>query len=202
MSKRIKLNQLAKTVAEKAATSSSKGVVISEVSESPSKKRAFDDGSKGKEVALLPEAKKAKTTTGRAKIFGRGDPPRRQGEGGEVHLRSSGDQVPPHPGPGSHSGFFSLAVRSRDFVESANNQRALAESSELEMVRAQNRAIELEGALVEVNAKQKKAAKEVKAKNKEVARLEARVAKLEKSQALAKGGSLRSSKSRKTFKRP
>ncbi|GFZ19567.1 hypothetical protein Acr_28g0002720 [Actinidia rufa] len=107
---RIKLSQLAKTMAEKAAISFTKGVVISEkhpqdeVLESPSKKRAFDDGSKGKQVTPLPEAKKAKT-------------------------------------------------------------RALAE----------------------VSAKEKKAVEEVESRNKEVARLEALVADLEKSQALAKG---------------
>ncbi|GFZ12476.1 tetratricopeptide repeat (TPR)-like superfamily protein [Actinidia rufa] len=46
----------------------------------------------------------------------------------------------------------SLAVRSRDFAESALNQKAVAESAEMEMVRAQNRAIELEGALAEIIA--------------------------------------------------
>ena len=48
MSKRIKLSQLAKVVAEKTAIYSSKGVVISEAFEMASKKRALDDGSKGK----------------------------------------------------------------------------------------------------------------------------------------------------------
>ncbi|GFZ05182.1 hypothetical protein Acr_17g0007540 [Actinidia rufa] len=48
MSKRIKLSQLTMTVAEKAATSSSKGMVISEFSDSLSKKRAFENESKGK----------------------------------------------------------------------------------------------------------------------------------------------------------
>ncbi|GFS31994.1 hypothetical protein Acr_00g0020300 [Actinidia rufa] len=130
-------HQLAKTVAEKVATSSTKGVVISEkrprdeVSESLSKKRTFD-------------------TTG-----------------------PMGNRSP--------------RCQSSDFAKSANNQHALAEYSELEMVRAINRAIELEGSLVEVSAKEKKAAEEVEARNKEVARLEARVADLENSQALAKG---------------
>ncbi|GFS29056.1 hypothetical protein Acr_00g0005150 [Actinidia rufa] len=39
----------------------------------------------------------------------------------------------------------SLVVRSRDFAEGTLNQKAVAESAEMEMVRAQNRAIELEG---------------------------------------------------------
>ncbi|GFY91077.1 hypothetical protein Acr_07g0012730 [Actinidia rufa] len=58
---------------------------------------------------------------------------------------------------------------------------------EHEMVRAQNWAIELEGALVEASAKEKKVAEKVKARNKEVARLESQVAELKKSQNLAKG---------------
>ncbi|GFS32729.1 hypothetical protein Acr_00g0024240 [Actinidia rufa] len=49
---------------------------------------------------------------------------------------------------------YSLAVRSRDFAEGALNQKAVAESAEMEMVRAQNRAIELEGALAEEKAKE------------------------------------------------
>lgn len=81
----------------------------------------------------------------------------------------------------------SLAVRSRDFAEGALNQKALAESSEMEMVRAQDRAIELEGALAEERAKGKKIAEYVEAKNEEVARLEAKVAELEKIQNQAKG---------------
>ncbi|GFZ07476.1 hypothetical protein Acr_19g0004130 [Actinidia rufa] len=48
MSKRLKLSDLAKVVAKKAATSASKGVVISEGSETTSGKRALDDGSKGR----------------------------------------------------------------------------------------------------------------------------------------------------------
>ena len=43
----------------------------------------------------------------------------------------------------------SLAVHNRDFTEGALNQRALAKSSKMEMVRAQNRVIELEEALAE-----------------------------------------------------
>ncbi|GFY88358.1 hypothetical protein Acr_06g0002980 [Actinidia rufa] len=62
MSKRLKLSDLAKVVAKKAATSASKGVVISEGSETTSGKRALDDGSKGKQVAQSPEPKKARTT--------------------------------------------------------------------------------------------------------------------------------------------
>ncbi|GFS36998.1 hypothetical protein Acr_00g0049140 [Actinidia rufa] len=58
MSKRLKLSDLAKVVAKKAATSASKGVVISEGSETTSGKRALDDGSKGKQGALVEEKAK------------------------------------------------------------------------------------------------------------------------------------------------
>ncbi|GFY87786.1 hypothetical protein Acr_05g0014250 [Actinidia rufa] len=55
-------------------------------------------------------------------------------------------------------------LRSRDFAEGALNQKAVAESAEMEMVRAQNRAIELEGALAEEKAKGRKLAEDVDAR--------------------------------------
>ena len=55
-----------------------------------------------------------------------------------------------------------------------------ADSLELEMVRAQNRAIELENLLVNFDEQTKKAETELKKKNKDVARLEAEVAEMEK----------------------
>ncbi|GFY85508.1 hypothetical protein Acr_04g0002460 [Actinidia rufa] len=93
----------------------------------------------------------------------------------------------------------SLAIRSRDFVESANNHCALAESSKLEMVWAQNQAIELEGATAEANAREAKAAKEVEARYKEVMRLQLRVAELEKTQNFAKGRIIAAFKESKDF---
>ncbi|GFZ18423.1 hypothetical protein Acr_27g0001620 [Actinidia rufa] len=81
----------------------------------------------------------------------------------------------------------SLAVRSRDFTERALNQKAVAESAEMEMVRAQNRAIELEGALAEEKAKGKKLAEDADARDKVIARLEARISELERSQSLTQG---------------
>ncbi|GFY80995.1 hypothetical protein Acr_01g0008040 [Actinidia rufa] len=81
----------------------------------------------------------------------------------------------------------SLAVRSRDFAESALNQKAVAESAEMEMVRAQNRAIEMEGALAEEQAKGKKLAEDADARNKVITKLEARISELEKSQSLTQG---------------
>ncbi|GFZ18402.1 hypothetical protein Acr_27g0001410 [Actinidia rufa] len=184
---RLKLSDLAKVVGQKAATSASKGVVISEGSETTSGKRALDDGSKGKQVAQLPESKKAKIDTRASEAPARppiasGGVVRGQGEGGQAHLRSGGDQVSPCARPGS-----SLAVCSRDLAECALNQKAVAESAEMEMVRAQNRAIELEGALAEEKAKGKKLAEDADARDKVIARLEARISDLEKSQSFTQG---------------
>ncbi|GFS42899.1 hypothetical protein Acr_00g0082410 [Actinidia rufa] len=81
----------------------------------------------------------------------------------------------------------SLAFRSRDFAESALNQKAVAESAKMEMVRAQNRAIELEGALAEEKAKGKKLSKDADAREKVIARLEARISELERSQSVTQG---------------
>ncbi|GFZ18272.1 hypothetical protein Acr_27g0000110 [Actinidia rufa] len=220
MSKRLKLSDLAKVVAQKAATSALKGVVISEGSETTSGKRALDDGSKGKQVAQLLESKKAKIDTGASeaparppiasgggssvrrtlwrklgptgfsdgqcgysrKNSGQGDTPGGQGEGGQAHLRSGGDQISPCARPGS-----SLAVRSRDFAECALNQKAVAESAKNGDGSSTNWAIELEGALAEEKAKGKKLAEDVDARDKVIARLEARISELEKSQSLTQG---------------
>ncbi|GFY87971.1 hypothetical protein Acr_05g0016100 [Actinidia rufa] len=224
MSKRLKLSDLAKVVAQKAATSASKGVVISEGSETTSSKRALDDGSKGKQVAQLPESKKAKIDTGASEAPAR--PPIASREGSSVK-RTLGETLGPQAsvmasaataekilagvilpadkekvdrltfdqvvtkflhvlGQGVILG-SSLAVRSRDFAECALNQKAVAESAEMEMVRVQNRAIELEGALAEEKAKGKKLAEDANARDKVIARLETRNSELERSQSLTQG---------------
>ncbi|GFY96585.1 hypothetical protein Acr_11g0008910 [Actinidia rufa] len=224
MSKRLKLSDLAKVVAQKAATSASKGVVISEGSETISGKRDLDDGSKGKQVAQPPESKKAKTDTGASGAPAR--PPNASGEGSLIR-RTLGEALGPQAsvmasaataekilagvilpadkekvdkltfdqvvtkfihalGQGVILG-SSLAVRSRDFAESTLNQKAVAESAEMEMVRAQSRAIELEGALAEEKAKGNKLAEDADARSKVIAKLEARISELEKSQSLTQG---------------
>ncbi|GFZ17251.1 hypothetical protein Acr_26g0005210 [Actinidia rufa] len=213
MSKRLKLSDLAKVVAQKAATSASKGVVISEGSETTSGKRALDDGSKGKQVAQPPESKKAKTDTGVSEAPAR--PPIASGEGSSIR-RTLGEALGPQASVMASAATAekilagvilpadkekvdrltfdqgvilgsSLAVRSRDFAESALNQKAVAESAEMEMVRAQNRAIELEGALAEEKAKGKKLAQDADARDKVIARLEARISELERSQSVMQG---------------
>ncbi|GFY89104.1 hypothetical protein Acr_06g0010440 [Actinidia rufa] len=224
MSKRLKLSDLAKVVAKKAATSASKGVVISKGSETTSDKRALDDGSKGKQVAQSPEPKKARIDIGASGASAR--PPVISGAGSSARQvlsealgpqasvmasaataekilagvvlpadkekvdRLTFDQVVTKflhvVGQGVILGSF-LAVRSRDFAEGALNQKAVAESAEMEMVRAQNRAIELEGALAEEKAKGMKLAEDVDARGKVISKLEARVSDLEKSQSLTQG---------------
>ncbi|GFS37359.1 hypothetical protein Acr_00g0051510 [Actinidia rufa] len=92
MSKRLKLSDLAKVVAQKAATSASKGIVISEGSETTSGKRALDDGSKGKQVAQPPESKKAKTDAGASEAPAR--PPIASGEGSSIR-RTLGEALGP-----------------------------------------------------------------------------------------------------------
>ncbi|GFY81587.1 hypothetical protein Acr_01g0013960 [Actinidia rufa] len=217
MSKRLKLSDLAKVVAQKAATSASKGVVISEGSETTSGKRALDDGSKGKQVAQLQESKKAKIDIGASEAPAR--PPIASGGGSSVR-RTLGGSLGPQAsvmasaataekilarvilptdkekvdrltfdqvvtkflhvlGQGVILG-SSLAIRSRDFAECALNQKVVAESAEMKMVRAQNRAIELEGALAEEKANGKKFAEDADARDKVIVRLEARISELEK----------------------
>ncbi|GFZ19506.1 hypothetical protein Acr_28g0002110 [Actinidia rufa] len=207
MSKRLKLSDLAKVVAQKAATSASKGVVISEGSETTSDKRALDDGSKGKQVAQPPESKKAKTDTGASGAPAR--PPNASAEGSSIR-RTLGKAL------GPQASVMASAVTAEKILagvilpadkekvdkltfdqvvtkfihalgqqglrrERALNQKAVAESAEMEMVRAQNRAIELEGALAEEKAKGKKLAKDADARSKVIAKLEARISELEKS---------------------
>ncbi|GFS40351.1 hypothetical protein Acr_00g0068030 [Actinidia rufa] len=165
MSKRLKLSDLAKVVAQKAATSISKGVVISEGFETTSGKRVLDDGSKGKQVAQSPEPKKARTDTGVSGAPAR--PPVASGVGG--HLR-----------------VFSCRTQQGFCRERPQPKKAVAESAEMEMVRAQNRAIELEG-LAEEQAKGKKLTEEADAKDKVIAKLEARISELEKNKSVTQG---------------
>ncbi|GFS44293.1 hypothetical protein Acr_00g0089540 [Actinidia rufa] len=127
MSKRIKLSQLAKDVAEKTATSSSKGVVIFEFFETASKKRALDDG-KGSTAKSVPSKAPglhalvmANATMAEEILAG-------------VILPADKEKVEKLTFD-QHGVILgsSFAVHSRDFAESANNHRALTESSEHEM---------------------------------------------------------------------
>ncbi|GFY91593.1 hypothetical protein Acr_07g0017890 [Actinidia rufa] len=167
MSKSLKFSDLAKVVAQKAATSASKGVVISEGSETTS---GFSDGQCSYSI----------------KNSGRGDTPGGQGEVDRLTFDQVVTKFLHVLGQGVILG-SSLAVRSRDFADCALNQKAVAESAEMEMVRAQNRAIELEGALAKEMTKGKKLAEDANARDKVIARLEARISEMERSQSLTQG---------------
>ncbi|GFS33373.1 hypothetical protein Acr_00g0028010 [Actinidia rufa] len=184
MSKRLKLSDLAKVVAQKAATSASKGVVISEGSETTSGAGSSARQTRGE--ALGPQASVMASAATAEKILAGVILPADK----EKVDRLTFDQVVTKflhvVGQGVILG-SSLAVRSRDFAECALNQKAVAESVEIEMVRAQNRAIELEGALAEEKAKGKKLTEDADARDKVIAKLEARISELEKSQSLTQG---------------
>ncbi|GFY87598.1 hypothetical protein Acr_05g0012370 [Actinidia rufa] len=197
MSKRLKLSDLAKVVAQKTATSASKGVVISEGSETTSGRLELPRGrpllqERGSSVrrtlgeALGPQASVMASAATAEKILAGVILPADK----EKVDRLTFDQVVTkfiHAlGQGVILG-SSLAVRSRDFAEGALNQKAVAESAEMEMVRAQNRAIELEGALAEEKAKGKRLTEDADAKDKVISKLEARISELEKSQSVSQG---------------
>ncbi|GFS36965.1 hypothetical protein Acr_00g0048950 [Actinidia rufa] len=213
MSKRLKLSDLAKVVAQKAATSASKGVVISEGSETTSGKRALDDGSKGKQVAQPPESKKAKTDTGASEAPAR--LPIASGEGSSIR-RTLGEALGPQASVMASAATaekilagvilpadkekvdkltfdqvvtkFIHALGQQGFHrEHSQSVGSVAEFAEMEMVRAQNWAIELAGALAEEKAKGKKLAQDADAKDKVIARLEARISELERSQSITQG---------------
>ncbi|GFY81236.1 hypothetical protein Acr_01g0010450 [Actinidia rufa] len=193
MSKRLKLSDLAKVVAQKAATSASKGVVISEGSETtfaPARPPiASGEGSSVKRTlgeSLGPQASVMASAAIAEKILAGVILPADK----EKVDRLTFDQVVTKflhvLGQGVILG-SSLAIHSRDFAECALNQKVVAESVEMEMVRAQNRAIELKGALAEEKANGKKLAEDADARDKVIARLEARISELEKSQSLTQG---------------
>ncbi|GFY87854.1 spermidine synthase [Actinidia rufa] len=72
----------------------------------------------------------------------------------------------------------SLAIQCRDLGNDASLQLAKVESSNLEMVRAQNRALELEGLQAQSFEEAKRTSLELQKRNEDVTRLEAEVAEL------------------------
>ncbi|GFS33856.1 hypothetical protein Acr_00g0030890 [Actinidia rufa] len=162
LSKRLKLSDLAKVVAQKAATSASKGVVISEGSETTS-----GEGSSVKRTlgeTLGPQASVMASASTAEKILAGVILPADK----EKVDRLTFDQVVTKFLHVLAQGVIlgsSLAVRSRDFAECALNQK---------------------GALAEEKAKGKKLAEDANARDKVIARLEARISELEKSQPLSR----------------
>ncbi|GFZ15649.1 hypothetical protein Acr_25g0000580 [Actinidia rufa] len=186
MSKRLKLSDLAKVVAQKTATSASKGVVISEGSETTSEK-AFEmvQGKAGRQCG----GKKAKIdqasgASARPPCFRKGSSVRRTlGEpwhrfmmavrpaekfcrvilpAGQGEVDRSPHQVVP----------FIHALGQQRLRRGRPQSKGCAESAEMEMVRAQNRAIELKGALAEEKAKGKRLTEDADAKDKDHRRVQ------------------------------
>ncbi|GFS35777.1 aminopeptidase P1 [Actinidia rufa] len=156
MSNRIKLSLLAKVVAEK-TTTSSKGVVISEVSETPSRPLFPGEGNASKSIpgeALGPHAFVMASAATAEKILA------------GVILPVDKEKV--------EKTFDQVVTRFLHVL----GQR---------------------GTLAEANAREAKAAKEVEARDKEVTRLQLRVAELEKTQNLTKGRIIAAFKESKNF---
>ncbi|GFY90905.1 hypothetical protein Acr_07g0011010 [Actinidia rufa] len=80
----------------------------------------------------------------------------------------------------------SLTVQSRDIRNETTFYIARAESTEIEMVRAQNQTIELEWLLDEIAEKDKMAGKDLKTKSDALVRLKEKVAELKKNEVLSK----------------
>ncbi|GFZ19872.1 hypothetical protein Acr_28g0005770 [Actinidia rufa] len=161
ISKRIKLSQLAKVVAKKIATSSSKA------SEMASKKGALNDGegSTAKFVpgeALGPHASVMSNAATVEKILA------------GVILPADKEKVEKLTFDQVLTKFIHVIGQVFVFFPRAGDGL----SSKL--------GYQIRGGLAEVSAKRKKIVEEVEVKNKEVARLEVQVGKLEKSQNLAK----------------
>ncbi|GFZ10876.1 hypothetical protein Acr_22g0002740 [Actinidia rufa] len=199
MSKRLKLSDLAKVVAKKAATSASKGVVISEGSETTSGKRALDDGSKGKQVAQSPEPKKARIDTGASGASAR--PPVTSGAGSsarQVLSEALGPQASVMASAATAEKILAGVVLPADkekvdrltfdqvvtkFLHVVGQGVILGSSL---VVRSRDFA---EGTLNQKaeKAKGRKLAEDVDARGKVISKLEARIFDLEKSQSLTQG---------------
>ncbi|GFY84547.1 hypothetical protein Acr_03g0013210 [Actinidia rufa] len=172
ISKRISLTKLSKKVEDKkAATSSSKHVVIHEnqpreetPNSLPNKEGKADD-SKGKESMPPPEGKKAKSfrsaSKGTMRLVALGEGTSKKPSevlGAGVSVTASAFIVekrvilPIDKEKGS-----SLAIRNRDIGNDTTFLIARVESAEMEMVQTQNQTIELEGLVVEFGEQEQKA---------------------------------------------
>ncbi|GFY96748.1 hypothetical protein Acr_11g0010540 [Actinidia rufa] len=191
MSKRLKLSDLAKVVAKKAATFASKGVVISEGSETTSGKRALDDGSKGKQVAQLPEPKKARIDTGASGAPAR--PPVASGAGSSAR-QILGEALGPQA-----SVMASAATAEKILAgvilpaDKEKVDRLTFDQVVTKFLHVVGQGVILGSSLAvrrcpcEEKAKGKKLTKDADAKDKVIAKLEARISDLEKSQSLTQG---------------
>ncbi|GFS41640.1 hypothetical protein Acr_00g0075480 [Actinidia rufa] len=168
MSKRIQFSELAKVVAQKAATPSSKGVAKKiktgcGAHAAPTRPPVIPrEGSSARRTlvkALGPQALVIASAAMAEKILA------------GVILLADKEKVEKLTFDQVVTKF--LYILGQGFLKSAFNQQAFAESYEMEMVRAQNRAIELEAALAKKKNKGKKAIEKIEARNGVVAKLEA-----------------------------
>ncbi|GFZ03492.1 hypothetical protein Acr_16g0001160 [Actinidia rufa] len=148
-SKRINLSQLAKVVAEKTVTASSK------------------------------KAKKTKTDSGTHVV------PVRQ----PIPVEGGVAKSVPSEALGPHASMMASAAMEEKILDGVILPDDKEKMEKLTFDQVVTKFLHVLGqeALAEVSVKEKKATKEIEARNKEVARLESRVAELEKSQNLAKG---------------
>ncbi|GFZ08136.1 hypothetical protein Acr_19g0010730 [Actinidia rufa] len=193
MSKRLKLSDLAKVVAQKAATSASKGVVILEGSETTSGKRALDDGSKGKQVAQSPEPKKARIDTGASGAPAR--PPVASGVGSSAQ-RTLGEALGPQASMMASAAIAEkilagvILLADKEKVDRLTFDQVVTKFLHVlgqGLLSPYVAGISPKGALAEEKAKGKKLTEDADAKDKVIAKLEARISELEKSQSLMQG---------------
>ncbi|GFZ09951.1 hypothetical protein Acr_21g0005500 [Actinidia rufa] len=192
MSKRFKLSDLTKVVAQKAATSASKGVVISEGSETTS------DKSKGKQVAQLPESKKAKIDTRVSEAPVR--PPIASGEGSSVK-QTLGETLGPQASVMASAATTEkiltgvILPADKEKVDRLTFDQVVTKFLHVlgqgvilgSLLSPFAAGISLKGALAEEKAKGKKLSEDADARDKVIVRLEARISELEKSQSLTQG---------------
>ncbi|GFY81130.1 hypothetical protein Acr_01g0009390 [Actinidia rufa] len=165
---------------EKAATSASKGIVISEGSETTSGKRALDDGSKGKQVAQSPEPKKARIDTGASRAPAK--PPVASGAGSSAQ-RTLGEAL------GPQASVMASAATAEKILAGVILPADKEKVDKLTFDQVVTKFIHALGqsALAEEKAKGKKLAEDADARSKVIAKLEARISELEKSQSLTQG---------------
>ncbi|GFS43722.1 hypothetical protein Acr_00g0086540 [Actinidia rufa] len=173
------LSQFAKVVAEKTVTFSSKGIVISEAFEMVSKEKALDDESKGKQVAPFPEVKKIKAGSGTHVVLTR--PP--------ILREGSTAKSVPSKALGPHVSVMSSAVTTEKILAGVILPANKEKVEKLTFNQVVTKFLHILGqALAEVSSEGKKATEEVEAKNKEVTRLEARVADWKRVKISPRGG--------------
>ncbi|GFY82645.1 hypothetical protein Acr_02g0008850 [Actinidia rufa] len=199
MSKRLS-SVISPVVAQKAATLLRRALLSRKVRDHI-RKRALDDGSKGKQVAQSPEPRRRESITGASGALAR--PPVASGMGSSAQ-RTLGEALGPQASvmasaatveknsgrgdtPGGQGEGLLSSYAAGISPSAPSIKKLLLNLSRWKWFEVQNRAIELEGALAEEKAKGKKLTEDADARDKVIAKLEARISELEKSQSLTQG---------------